>query len=147
MKSPIMKEIEKLAKEHEAQLRRAVREIEKARERFEKKMERKEQELRQAYKLKGAELEKRIQEIAKENNMVCYIGNGSYSDDHFIKRIYEMGAISFKRPSGQRGSITIFPPGTKEERLKPDLPPSEANLVIIVSPSGYDIFKYRVEDA
>jgi hypothetical protein len=146
-KYPLMKEIEKLAKKHNAELQSAVRKIEKAIERFENKMKRKEEELRQAYKLKGAELEKKIQEIAKENGMVCYIGNGSYRDEKLIKTISKMGGISFKRPSGEPGSVTIFPPGTKEEPIRPDLPPSEANLVVIVSPNGYYTFKCFIEDA
>jgi len=138
---PTLKEIKKLARQHETSLQCAEREIERTIERFEEKMARKEQNIRQAHAVKGEELEKRIQEIAKENGMPCYIGLGLDSElESFLKDVAEMGGISFRRPTDRRFRITIFPPGTKEE-----VPSVLSKRGIVKSPNGAWVYKYLLE--
>jgi len=117
MKSPIMKEIEKLVKDPETQMRRALQRIEKKEERFEAKCRREEDRIEKEYHTKGIELEKKIKEMAEKNGMLCFIGTNTspYLYDHFWKPLKSIGGLDLARPSGKRGSIAILPVGSKEK--------------------------------
>jgi hypothetical protein len=133
MKSPIMKEIEKLAKEarvQEAQIRCVLRKVQK---------------IPQEHLLKCATIEKAIKQTAKENGMLCYFTSPPSSsrtdfwaraghlemDDKLCTAVQKIGGVSFRRPIG-RGLIVIIPSPAKEEPY-----PNDSRFTAIQGPKGW----------
>jgi hypothetical protein len=120
MKSPIMKEIEKLAKQHQTEKQRSLKEVDEARKVYERLCDEREAKIEEDFNTKGEKLEEEIKEMAKKNGLLCFIGCTNTSIEYnrlFWNPLESIGGLELPRPSGKSGLIAILPVGSQEKAI------------------------------
>jgi len=120
MKSPIMNQIGKLAKEHQSEKQRSLKRVDEARKVYKRLCDEREAKIEEDFNTRGEKLEEEIREIAKKNGLLCFIGCTNTSQEYyrlFWKPLKSMGGLELPRPSGKPGLIAILPAGSQEKAI------------------------------